>query len=107
MIALAISQGGLLGMVGLVEYRNKGILKRLRMTPIKIGYLGFSDMKQPLSNILPLTYFAEGLRESLIYETSIFSGTLWSGIGIMALWGSIAFIIGTLLYNRKSIVAER
>lgn len=44
MIALAIAQGGLFGMVDMVEMRRKGLLKRLRMTPAKMGLYGFSDM---------------------------------------------------------------
>jgi ABC-2 type transport system permease protein len=195
MIALAIAQGGLFGMVDLVEMRRKGLIKRLRMTPAKMGIFGLSDMVmrllfsiiqiillsligvfvfganlyinilslivifligalsfnalgyfisafsktteaymgvaniisflmmflsgvffpiesmpewlQPVSNVLPLTYFAEGLRDSMVYDTSILSSSLWFGVGNMAIWGGIAFIIGSWLYKRKSIVATR
>ncbi|WP_332634762.1 ABC transporter permease [Halalkalibacter flavus] len=195
MIALAIAQGGMFGMVDLVEMRRKGLIKRLRMTPANMNLFGLSDMimrllfsviqiillsligvlifganlfinfpsllvvfllgalsfnalgyffssfsktteaymgvanitsflmlflsgvffpvetmpswLQPISNILPLTYFVEGLRESMVYSTSVFSTTLWSGIGIMVLWGVITFMIGSWLYKRKSIVATR
>lgn len=44
MIALAIAQGGLFGMVDMVEMRRKGLLKRLRMTPARMGLYGLSDM---------------------------------------------------------------
>lgn len=44
MIALSIAQGGLFGMVDLVEMRRNGLLKRLRMTPVRIGLFGLSDM---------------------------------------------------------------
>lgn len=195
MIALAIAQGGLFGMVDLVEMRRKGLIKRLRMTPAHMGIFGLSDMVmrllfsivqiillsligvfifganlyinfpslilvflvgalsfnalgylissfsntteaymgvanivsflmmfvsgvffpietmpewlQPISNILPLTYFAEGLRDSMVYETSILSGSIWFGFGNMILWGGIAFIVGSWLYKRKSIVSSR
>jgi ABC-2 type transport system permease protein len=196
MIALAIAQGGLFGMVDLVEMRRKGLIKRLRMTPANMGIFGLADMAmrllfsvvqitlltligvlifgakvyinpislivvflagalsfnalgylissfsktteaymgvanltsflmmfvsgiffpvetmpewlQPISNALPLTYFADGLRESMVYETSIFqSSGLWFGMGIMAVWGVIAFVVGSQLYRRKSIVAVR
>jgi ABC-2 type transport system permease protein len=195
MIALSIAQGGLFGMVDLVEMRRKGLLKRLRMTPANMGIFGLSDMVmrllfsiiqilllsligvfifganlyinifsllivfligalsfnalgyfissfsytqnaymgvanivsflmmflsgvffpvetmpdwlQPVSNLLPLTYFAEGLRDSMVYETGVFSSSLWFGIGIMVLWGMVAFLIGSWLYKRKSIVATR
>ncbi|WP_245805777.1 ABC transporter permease [Bacillus alkalicellulosilyticus] len=195
MIALAIAQGGMFGMVDLVEMRRKGLIKRLRMTPANMNIFGLSDMImrllfsiiqiilltligvfifganvfinipsllvvfllgalsfnalgylfssfsntseaymgvaniasflmmflsgvffpietmpewiQPISNILPLTYFVEGLRESMVYSTSIFTASLWTAIGIMVLWGVVAFIAGSWLYKRKSIVATR
>lgn len=195
MIALAIAQGGMFGMVDLVEMRRKGLIKRLRMTPANMGIFGLSDMAmrlifsiiqiillsligvfvfganlyinpislvivfligalsfnalgyffssfsqtteaymgvanivsflmmflsgvffpietmpewlQPVSTVLPLTYFAEGLRDSMVYETSIISSSLWSGIGIMVAWGIVCFLVGSVLYKRKSIVATR
>jgi ABC-2 type transport system permease protein len=195
MIALSIAQGGMFGMVDLVEMRRKGLIKRLRMTPAKMGIFGLSDMVmrllfsviqilllsligvfifganlfinfpsliivfligalsfnalgylfssfsttqnaymgvanivsflmmflsgvffpietmpdwlQPISNLLPLTYFAEGLRDSMVYETGLFSNTLWFGIGVLVIWGAVSFIIGSWLYKRKSIVAAR
>ncbi|MCM3655089.1 ABC transporter permease [Metabacillus litoralis] len=195
MIALSIAQGGLFGMVDLVEMRRKGLIKRLRMTPANMGIFGLSDMimrllfsivqiillsligvfifganlyinfpslilvfligslsftalgyfissfsntteaymgvanivsflmmflsgvffpietmpewLQPVSNILPLTYFADGLRESMVYETSILSNSILFGFGNMVIWGVIAFIIGAWLYKRKSIVSTR
>lgn len=195
MIALSIAQGGLFGMVDLVDMRRKGLIKRLRMTPAKMGIFGLSDMVmrllfstiqiillsligvfvfganlfinfpslllvfligalafngigyfissfsntneaymgvanivsflmmflsgiffpvetmpewlQPVSNILPLTYFADGLRDSMVYHTSILATPFWIGFGNMLLWGGIAFIIGSLLYKRQSIVSTR
>jgi len=44
MIALAIAQGGLFGMVDMVEMRRKGLLKRLRLTPVKMGLFGVGGM---------------------------------------------------------------
>lgn len=195
MIALSIAQAGMFGMVDLVEMRRKGLIRRLRMTPAKMGIFGLSDMVmrllfsiiqiillsligvfifganlfinfpslilifligalsfnalgylfssfsttqnaymgvanivsflmmflsgvffpvetmpdwlQPISNLLPLTYFAEGLRDSMVYETGLFSSTLWFGIGVLVIWGAISFILGSWLYKRKSIVAAR
>jgi ABC-2 type transport system permease protein len=195
MIALAIAQGGLFGMVDLVEMRRKGLLKRLRMTPANMGLFGLSDMfmrlifsliqivllsligvlvfdaqlfinlislivvfiigalsfnalgylisslsktteaymgvanivsflmmflsgvffpvdtlpewLQPVSNLLPLTYFAEGLRDSMVYDTGIGTGSLWLGLGNMVIWGGIAFMIGAWFYRRKSITSVR
>ena len=65
------------------------------------------DWLQPVSNVLPLTYFVEGLRETMIYETSIFNAELWTGIGIMVLWGAVTFMLGSWLYKRQSIVSVR
>lgn len=194
MIALSIAQGGMFGMVDLVEMRRKGLIKRLRMTPAKMGIFGLSDMVmrllfsviqilllsligvfifganlfinfpsliivfligalsfnalgyffssfstsqnaymgvanivsflmmflsgvffpietmpdwlQPISNLLP-HLFCRGLRDSMVYETGLFSSTLWFGIGVLVIWGAISFIIGSWLYKRKSIVASR
>lgn len=44
MIGLALAQGGMFGMVDLVEMRRKGLLKRLRMTPVRMGLIGMSSM---------------------------------------------------------------
>lgn len=195
MIALAISQGGMFGMVDLVDMQRKGLIKRLRMTPANMSLFGLSDMVmrlvfsiiqiillsligvllfganlyinfasllvifligalsfnalgyffssfsktteaymgvanilsfimmflsgiffpiemmpdwlQPVSTILPLTYFAEGLRDSMVYEVSIFSSSLWLGIGILTLWGICAYLLGSWLYKRKSLVSVR
>ena len=38
MIALSISQAGLFGMVGMVEMRRNGLLKRLKMTPVNMRW---------------------------------------------------------------------
>lgn len=65
------------------------------------------DWIQPISNVLPLTYFVEGLRDSMVYSTSLFSSTLWMGIGILVIWGIVTFVLGSWLYKRKSIVATR
>lgn len=195
MIALSIAQGGLFGMVDMVERRRKGLLKRLRMTPAKMGLFGLSDMLmrmifsafqivllsligvfgfgatlninsltllivflagalsftaigyfissisktmeaymgmaniasflmmflsgvffpietmpswlQPVAQVLPLTYFVDGLRSSMVYATGLASGTVWLGIGILALWGILAFALASMLYRTKSIAATR
>ncbi|MFX8441228.1 hypothetical protein ABTL81_19820, partial [Acinetobacter baumannii] len=44
MIALAVAQGGLFGMVELVEMRRNGLLTRLRLTPMPMGLFGFASM---------------------------------------------------------------
>ena len=59
------------------------------------------ELIQPIPNVLPLTYFADGLRDSMVYDTSILSRTLWFGFGNMVLWGGITFLIGSCLYRGK------
>lgn len=195
MIALSIAQGGLFGMVDMVEMRRKGLLKRLRMTPARMGLFGFTDMimralfsivqiillsligvfgfgatlyidflslavvflfgvlsfnamgyffssfsktteaymgianitsflmmflsgvffpiesmpawLRPVSDALPLTYFVNGLRESMIYANGLGLGSFWIGIAILVAWGAITFALGSLIYrNNRSIVAR-
>lgn len=195
MIALSIAQGGLFGMIDLVEMRRKGLMKRLRLTPAKMGLYGLSDMTmrmifgviqmillsiigvvafganlhihflsliivflagalsfnamgylfssfsktmesymglanitsflmmflsgvffpvdsmpewlQPVSLVLPLTYFVDGLRDGMVYATGLVSGTFWIGIGVMLLWGLASYFLGSFLYKSKSIVVVR
>ncbi|HWO77894.1 MAG TPA: ABC transporter permease [Bacillus sp. (in: firmicutes)] len=195
MIALSIAQGGLFGMVDLVDMRRKGLMKRLRMTPAKMGLFGLSDMTmrmvfacvqiillsligvlgfganlhidflsllvvfligalsfnaigylfssfsktmesymglanitsflmmflsgiffpvetmpdwlQPVSQVLPLTYFVDGLRDSMVYETGITTSSFWIGIGIVVIWGLISFFIGSFVYKSKAIAETR
>lgn len=194
MIALALAQGGLFGMVDLVEMRRKGLMKRLRMTPIRMGLLGLASMLvrfllgvfqvvclsaigvflfgahlhidvptllvaffigslafnalgylfssfsktleaymgfaniasflmmfisgiffpasslpgwlQPVKDVLPLTYFAEGLRDGLVYGSGIESTEFWLGAGVLALWGAVAYLIGATLYRRGKVEAR-
>jgi len=191
MIALAVAQGGLFGMVDMVEMRRKGLLKRLKMTPVKmglfgvggmmvrfvlgivqililtligvlgfgaklhldfstlivaffigalafnaLGYLfssfsksieaymgmaniasflmmflsgiffstnGFPDWLVPVSKVLPLTYFVNGIRDGMVYGSGIATGEFWTGIGILGAWGLVAFVLGVLIYRRGKV----
>ncbi|TJY43342.1 ABC transporter permease [Cohnella pontilimi] len=191
MIALAIAQGGLFGMVDLVEMRRKGLLKRLRMTPVRMGLLGLASMLvrfvlgvvqiavltvigvygfgahlhldiatlivaffigslafnaigylissfsksleaymgvaniasflmmfisgiffpvnslpdwlQSVTSAIPLTYFVEGLRDGMVYGEGLVTSDFWFGIGVLALWGAIAYMIGATLYRRTKV----
>ncbi len=193
-IALAIAQGGLFGMVGMVEMRRKGLLKRLKMTPVRLGLLGlsgmivrfilgvfqicvltaigagffgvnlhidvatlivaffvgavtfnalgylfssfsktmeaymgfaniasflmmflsgiffptsgFPDWLKTVSEVLPLTYFVEGMRDGMAYGSGIGSSDYWMGIAILAGWGAITYAIGALIYRRSKIEAR-
>ncbi|WP_246096486.1 ABC transporter permease [Paenibacillus sinopodophylli] len=191
MIGLSVAQGGLFGMVGLVEMRRNGLMKRLRMTPARMGlyglagvlvklllgiiqiiiltligvfgfganlhinifsliiaflagglvfnamgylfssfsnsieaYMGMANIAsmlmmflsgvffpleslpawlQPVTQMLPLTYFVEGMRDGLIYNSGIASSTFWAGISIMLLWGVVSFLVGSQVYKVKSV----
>lgn len=191
MIALALAQGGLFGMVDLVEIRRKGLLKRLRMTPVKMGLMGLSSMLvrfllgvfqivclavigvlgfganlhidvptllvaffigslafnalgylfssfsktmeaymgvaniasflmmfisgiffpissmpewlQPVAQVLPLTYFVEGLRDGMVYGSGLATSDYWIDIGVMAVWGAAAYLLGAILYRRSKV----
>ncbi|WP_239617337.1 ABC transporter permease [Cohnella mopanensis] len=191
MIALAVAQGGLFGMVDMVEMRRKGLLKRLRMTPVKmglfgvagmmvrfvlgivqiiilsaigvlgfganlhldfptlivgflvgalafnaLGYLfssfsksieaymgmaniasflmmflsgiffptsGFPEWLVPVSQVLPLTYFVNGIRDGMVYGSGIATSDFWMGIGILGVWGVVAFGIGALIYRKGKV----
>ena len=182
MIALSIAQGGLFGMVDMVEMRRKGLLKRLRMTPMKMGLYGLAGMMvrfvlgvvqilfltvigvfgfganlhldiptllvaffigalafnaigylfssfskslesymglaniasflmmflsgiffatsglpewlQGVTSVIPLTHFVNGMRDGMVYGSGIATGEFWAGIGILGVWGAIAFGIG-------------
>lgn len=88
-IALAIAQGGLFGMVGMVEMRRKGLLKRLRMTPVKMGLLGLSGM---------LVRFILGVIQILIL-TAIGAGFFGVNLHIDAATLIVAFFVGALAFN--------
>jgi len=191
MIALAIAQGGLFGMVDLVEMRRKGLLKRLRMTPVRMGLLGLSGMLvrfvlgvfqiiclaligvygfganlhidiptliiaffigslafnaigymissfsksleaymgvaniasflmmfisgiffptnglpewlQAITGVLPLSYFVEGLRDGMVYGAGLGTSEFWLGVGVLALWGAVTYLIGATLYRRTKV----
>jgi ABC-2 type transport system permease protein len=191
MIALAIAQGALFGMVDMVEMRRKGLLKRLRLTPVKMGlfgvagmmvrfilgivqivlltaigvfgfganlhvdfasllvaffvgalafnamgYLfssfsksieaymgmanivnflmmflsgiffptsGFPEWLVPVSHALPLTYFVNSIRDGMVYGEGIANSDFWMGIGIMGVWGIVAFLLGALIYRKAKI----
>lgn len=62
---------------------------------------------QVVPKVLPLTYFVDGLRDGMIYATSIFSSEFWIGMGMMALWGVVSFVLAARLYKSQSISATR
>lgn len=61
---------------------------------------------QPVSNVLPLTYFVSGLRDGMVYASGLMDGAFWIGIGILLIWGVASFVLGSLLYRNRSIAAR-
>ncbi|HEX7057532.1 MAG TPA: ABC transporter permease [Bacilli bacterium] len=189
LLALSIAQSGLFGMVGLVEMRRNGMLKRLKLTPVSIQVLGISDVLvrfilaliqvvilvgigiafgagfavnvpaflltfvigtlsftafgfmiasfskamegymgianlasfimmflsgvffdysmlpgyiKPIADAIPLTYFVNGIRESMVYGTSVAHANIWLNVAVMAAWGVVTFLIGSRFYKWKA-----
>jgi len=191
MIALSVAQAGLFGMVSMVEVRRTGLLKRLRLTPMRmglygvggmmvrfvlsfvqiillsligvfgfganlhidiptliiaffvgvlafnaLGYLfssfskstesymglanitsflmmflsgiffatsGLPDWLKPVTQIIPLTYFVEGMRSGMVYGSGLLTSSFWSGMGILALWGACSFGLGAYIYRKGKV----
>lgn len=190
MIALSISQAGMFGLVGMVEMRRNGLLKRLMLTPVSMrlfglgnimvrfilsgiqvvlltligvliykanldinvgafliafvtGTLAFSAIGflvaglsktvesyfglvnllsfvmmflsgvffdysmlpswlKPVADVLPLTFFVEGIRDTMVYGVDILDSGFWWNVAILLLWTVGAFLIGSKLYRWKA-----
>jgi ABC-2 type transport system permease protein len=190
MIALAIAQAGLFGMVGMVEMRRNGLLKRLTLTPVRMGAYGLSNVLvrfilsaiqvvlltligvlfykaslhmdvlafiliftigtmafaaigfliaslsksmeayfgianllsflmmfmsgiffdtaslpewiKPASAVLPLTFFADGIRDSMVYGRSVLTSAFWLNAGVLLAWAVVTFLIGSRFYSWKA-----
>ncbi|MFC5532217.1 ABC transporter permease [Cohnella yongneupensis] len=89
MIALSIAQAGLFGMVGMVEMRRKGLLKRLRMTPVKMGLFGLSGM---------LVRFILGVVQ-IVLLTLIGVFVFGANLHIDALTLLVVFFVGAVAFN--------
>lgn len=89
MIGLSIAQGGLFGMVDLVDMRKRGLLKRLRMTPARMGLFGLASMlvRLMLGVIQIMILTAVG-----VYG---FGATLHINVFSLA----VAFFAGALVFN--------
>ena len=190
LIALSISQAGLFGMVGMVEMRRNGLLKRLMLAPVSMrmfglgnimvrfilsaiqiillsligvfvfganlninpisfllmflvgtisfsaigfmiaslsksmdSYFGIANLAsfimmflsgiffeysmlpeyiKPVSSLLPLTYFADGIRDTMIYGTGVMGAAFWMNIGILLLWALVTYLIAARFYRWTS-----
>ncbi|WP_164931505.1 ABC transporter permease [Longirhabdus pacifica] len=186
-IALSIAQGGLFGMVSIVEMRRTGLLKRLKMTPMSLtmyslsnllvrfilstiqivllaligiffygvqfdihllslipifivgtvsfvaigflvaaitssidAYMGIANILsfvmmflsgvffsysmmpsylRPISDVLPLTYFVNGIRDSMLYGMGIFNADFWLNTGVLLAWMVVTFVIALKFFR--------
>jgi ABC-2 type transport system permease protein len=62
------------------------------------------DFLKPVSQVLPLTYFADGIRGGMVYGSGM-DAELWLNVGILAAWGAASFFLATLLFRRRSAAA--
>lgn len=89
MIALALAQGGLFGMVGMVEMRRKGLIKRLRMTPVRMGLLGIASM---------MVRFVLGVVQ-IAFLTVIGVFVFGANLHVDPVTLIVAFLVGALTFN--------
>jgi ABC-2 type transport system permease protein len=54
---------------------------------------------KPISNVLP--YFANGIRDGMVYGLSVMHPAFWLNLRVLAAWGIAAFIIGSRFYKWK------
>lgn len=59
------------------------------------------DWLRPVSNVLPLTFFADGVRDTMLYAGGTENPELWINIGVLAVWTLAAFAIGSTMIRRK------
>ena len=57
---------------------------------------------RPLADVMPLTYFANGIRDSMVYGISIIDTSFWLNIGILLGWTIVTFAIGSRFYNWRA-----
>ncbi|MCR8845707.1 ABC transporter permease [Paenibacillus sp. SC116] len=61
------------------------------------------EFMQSLSHHVPLTYFANGIRDTMLYEMSLSNGALWNNVFVLVLWGAGAMIAASLIMKRKNL----
>ncbi|MBW7473616.1 ABC transporter permease [Paenibacillus oenotherae] len=56
---------------------------------------------KPLAHFLPLTYFADGIRDGMVYGLGIMNDAFWLNVGMLLLWGVTTVLIGAKFYKWK------
>ncbi|MBS4204552.1 ABC transporter permease [Lederbergia citrea] len=91
--AFTRSMDGYMGLANIFSFIMmflSGIFFELSMLPSYV---------KPIAVISPLTYFANGIRDSMVYGLGIMNTSFWLNIGILALWGIGTFAIGAKFFR--------
>lgn len=83
---------GIVNIASFVMMFLSGVFFELSMLP---GWL------QPVSSVLPLTYFVNGIRDSMLYGSGVANPAFWLNMGVLVLWMLAAFATGTKFYRWK------
>jgi len=57
---------------------------------------------QPIAAVMPLTYFANGIRDQMVYGLSVLHAGFWLNIGILLGWMLVTFFIGSRFFRWKA-----
>ena len=94
--AFTKSMDGYMGLANVLSFLMmflSGIFFELSMLPSYV---------KPLAIISPLTYFVNGIRDSMVYGLGIMNTDFWMNIGILALWGIATFAIGAKFFKWRA-----
>jgi len=58
---------------------------------------------KPVADFLPLTYFANGIRDGMVYGYGLLRSDFWLNAGVMAAWGIVTFLIASRAFKRRAI----
>jgi ABC-2 type transport system permease protein len=57
------------------------------------------DYIKPIASAMPLTFFANGIRDGMVYGFSIAHSQFWINLAVLAAWGAAAFLIGSRFFK--------
>jgi len=72
------------------------------LSGIFFDYSMLPEYIKPVSHVLPLTYFANGIRDSMVYGMGLANADFWVNIGALSLWGIAAFLVASRFYRWKA-----
>jgi len=56
---------------------------------------------KPVADFMPLTYFANGIRDGMVYGYGLLRPDFWLNAGVMAAWGIATFLIASRAFKRR------